>query len=98
MRTDLKASKQKLKISESISYSKSSFAGIAVGMLLLGIILGFIVKGCVQGNKRNKVDRDTREYGSNSNSFVCDAEANKGTEKLPESHEIEDLKQDTNST
>ena len=63
--------------SNSKEYTKGSFAGIAVGMLLVGFIIGFIVHIRVAKSTKNKVDNSSKEMESNFNSFVGDVESNK---------------------
>jgi len=63
--------------SNSKEYTKGSFAGIAVGMLLVGFIIGFIVHIRVAKSTKNKVDNGSKEMESNFNSFVGDVESNK---------------------
>jgi len=84
LRTDIDAKSEKLKILEE-GYTKASFAGIAVGMLLVGFVIGIIVHSRVANSSKNRVE-DTgynREY-SRSNSGISsrdDVESNRGDGK-----------------
>lgn len=71
-------------------YTKGSFAGIAVGMLLLGLIIGFIVHSRVAKSSMNKVANNSKEMESNFNSFVDDVESNKAkgeSNSIPDTRE-----------
>ena len=79
---ELDAAKSRLSTKEPAGYSKSEFAGIAVGMLLVGIIVGIIAHSSrIQNMKKNKVQDEGEEMGSNSSISIHDIEANKGKEE-----------------
>ena len=66
---------------EPKGYTKSSFAGIAVGMLLVGFIIGIIVHSRVGKPSRNQVKNTDKDIESEYNSSLHDVESNRGDEE-----------------
>ena len=82
--TEIRAlsSRNKALEEESKGYTKASFAGIAVGMLLVGFVIGIIVHSRVANSSRNKVEDadDDKEYSRRSSRISSrdDVESNGG--------------------
>ena len=85
--TEIDAKSGKIKMLEegSKGYTKASFAGIAVGMLLVGFVIGIIVHSRIATSSRNRVgDTEYDKEYSRSNSRISsrdDVESNRGDGK-----------------
>ena len=81
--TDIKGKIAQIKLlkSEPKGYTKASFAGIAVGMLLVGFIIGVIVHSRVGGSSRNQVENTDKDIESEYNSSLHDVESNRDDEE-----------------
>lgn len=95
--TEIDAKSEEIKMLEegSKGYTKASFAGIAVGMLLVGFVIGIIVHSRVANSSRNRVeDRDyAREYSRSSSKVSSrdDVESNRedGKDQIEETFTVE---------
>ena len=95
--TEIDAKSEQIKMLEegSKGYTKASFAGIAVGMLLVGFVIGIIVHSRVANSSRNRVE-DTdyaREYSRSSSKVSSrdDVESNRedGKDQTKETFTVE---------
>jgi len=95
--TEIDAKSEQIKMLEEgpKGYTKASFAGIAVGMLLVGFVIGIIVHSRVANSSRNRVE-DTeyaRDYSRSSSKVSSrdDVESNRedGKDQIEEKFTVE---------